>query len=155
MIKLFYQKKNKHKIMLLRFIQLLVLFLALISFTINCSVRKNLISEGELARITLETSKLFADDSSMVRFEIKPKYPITIDSILTGKIGILWRGSFEDFVKRTNNKLNNKTFWKIKCWQADHIDGEYEIYIDTQTGEVLHIDGMGASRFWPPEPEKE
>jgi hypothetical protein len=40
-------------------------------------------------------------------------------------------------------RLEKKTFWRCCSYKKGYLDAFYDIYIDSQTGGVLYVDGMG------------
>jgi len=92
-------------------------------------------------------------DTQRVRSIIQYHHPMTIDSFKTGAIHTIWLDDSVNstFLARAGKYLEGREFW-ISTWILnEYSDANYQIYVDSKSGEVLWVDGMLVEKWWSPE----
>ena len=119
------------------------LLLSITILIIACFPPHERISKDNAYRIGSKELTEMGLDTSQMEIQIIPGHPISLDSIRTGAIRRSFFGNYTDWLERSEGRLEKKTFWRCCSHKKGYLDAIYDLYIDSQTGEVLYLDGMG------------
>jgi hypothetical protein len=116
-------------------------------YHLSCSYFDNKITEEKVIKICTEHLLQVGVDTSKWKTTVYPHHPITLDSIKSGDIFVFRGDSYDEWLKKTNGKLYDKTFWKCWCeWEKMVGAGIYEIFIDAKSGEIIY--SIRSDQLW-------
>ncbi len=139
--KIIFYNKN---ILINRTILLSIPLSLLLMTSIIIAQSKIKISQKIVGKICLEEYIKLNVDTNKIYVTVYPEHPISLDSIKRGRVGRPFWGKYSEWLGRTEGRLNKKTFWKCRLSEEYTLDGFTVFYVDSKTGEVLYMEGMGS-----------
>ena len=90
------------------------------------------ICSGQVSRTGFVTTKK--------NFGFDPDHPITLDSVLTGKVSTAWVYGHLEWPEQVREKLATHRLWICRISaKGNMLDGINEINVDAINGEVLNV----------------
>jgi|GEM_PF-3892055 len=136
------------KIMRARWIGRWILCALVTGCICGCNAQRgNGISASEALQICVDQLRSEGFHLENLEIGVYPN-PLTTDSIMSGRVHSTWSNR-EYWFGRVHEYLEGKRFWRCTCGTVGALDGDFEMYIDFNSGAILYIHPSGMHRKFP------